>query len=179
MTGLGAVFDTARSEAIDDASAQFPSPREQETDRLDLLVPDALPTHFVPNPADRAVLQHTLCGIVKALQHHDRREGLHMLGALLSQIDVPGSMPAAVGQTGTPAKTAQVNDFDRYFRVNRIVSPDPALTLVRGLLQTATAVFDLFCRAKDLPAAEIERQTAGFLAYAHLLGRIFDRMEIQ
>lgn len=179
MTGLGAVLNTVRSDAAEDADERFPAPRAQEVDRLDLLLPDALPTHLVPDPADRALLHRTLCGIVQALQHHDRHEGLHMLRAALSQIDVPGTMPVAVGPTGTPAKAAQVNDFDGYFRVNRIVSPDPALSLVRGLLQTATAVFDLFCRAKDLPAVEMERQTAGFIAYTHLLGRIFDRMEIK
>ncbi len=179
MTGLGAVLNTVRTDPVDDANEQSPSLREKDADRLELLFPDALPTNLVPNPADRAVLHGMLCDILQALHHHDRRESLRMLGALLWQIDDPGSMPMAVGPTGTPAKTAQVNDFDSYFRVNRIVSADPALSLVRGLLQTATAVVDLFCRATDLPAAEVERQMAGFVAYTHLLGRIFDRMEIE
>lgn len=179
MTGLGAVLDAVRTEPVDVANEQSPSLREKDADRLDLLFPDALPTDLVPSPADRAVLHRMLCGILQALHHHDRRESLHMLGALLSQIDDPGSMTVTVGPTGTPAKTAQVNDFDSYFRVNRIVSADPALSLVRGLLQTATAVVDLFCCTTNLPAAEVERQMAGFVAYTHLLGRIFDRMEIQ
>jgi hypothetical protein len=113
-----------------------------------------------------------------ALQSPDRAAGLRQLDELLRGLKGMESQPAPIGETSTPVNAAQVDDFDSYFRVNRITSNDPALSLVRGLLQTARAVMSLFCRADHLSPRHVEQQIAGFIGYTHLLARTFDLGEL-
>jgi len=114
---------------------------------------------------------------VHALQLPNRTDSLRRLDNLLCGLKDAESLPASVGETGTPVAAAQVDDFDAYFRVNRITSKRPARGLVRSLLQTSHAVISLFCRS-DLPERQMQDQIAGFISYAHLLARTFELGEL-
>ena len=147
--------------------------------RLGLPLPDMLPVEVRLGEAERAVLREALTALLRALELSDHAESLKQLDALFARLG-EGSCeePARIGETGIPAGAAQVDDFDSYFRVSRIASPQPALVLVRGLVQTARAVTSLFARAPDLPEARMRQQIAGFITYAHVLARTFDLGEL-
>ncbi|WGF87878.1 hypothetical protein [Marinivivus vitaminiproducens] len=169
--------DVAASPATDH-SRRRDGGREAEP-RLELLLPDMLPSHLVPTPAERDRLEGVLTGLVKALQHPDRAVGLRRIEELLARVTVVDVRPARMADTGIPAKLEQVDDFDTYFRVDRIDSAQPASSLVRGLLQTSHAVMSLFCRSDQLPSERAEQQIAGFVSYANLLGKTFGLGRLQ
>ena len=147
--------------------------------RLGLLLPDTLPIEQSVSEAERVVLRGLLVDLLYALHLPDRAASLARLDALLLRVaDQPRGEPARIGETGIPADTALVDDFDSYFRVDRITSPQPALALVRGLVQTAHSVTSLFARATHLPEARVEQQIAGFVTYTHVLARTFDLGEL-
>ncbi len=147
--------------------------------RLGLLLPGTLPIEQGVTEAERLVLHGLLVDLLHALHLPDRAASLARLDALLLRLaDEPRGEPARIGETGIPADTALVDDFDSYFRVDRIASPQPALALVRSLVQTARAVVSLFVRATHLPEARVEQQIAGFITYTHVLARTFGLGEL-
>jgi hypothetical protein len=147
--------------------------------RLSLLLPGALPIERSLGADERAVLRGALVSLLRALEHPDRAASLPQLEALLARLpETPGGDPARISETGIPAEASHVDDFDSYFRVERIASPQPALALVRGLAQTACAVMSLFARAPHLPEARVQQQIAGFVTYTHVLARTFDLGEL-
>ena len=145
---------------------------------LDLLLPQDLPTEHALGAAERFELAGVLGGFLEALALPDRAAALTRIESLLAALGEPCASPAEVGDTGVPASTAQVEDFDSYFRVRRIASGRPAHALARSLLQTARANMSLFCRAPDLPQTRVAQQIAGFAGYARLLARTFDLGEL-
>lgn len=138
---------------------------------LDLLLPHDLPAEAAPAPQEAARIAATLRGFLAALEQPQARAA--RCRALLEQLGEGRVAPAGVGTTRIPAKTAEVEDFDRYFHVRRIACDAPVLPLLRGLLQTAAAVFALAERG-GLPPAQIGRLVAGFAAHARLLARLCD-----
>ena len=149
-----------------------------EEAKLDLLLPKDLPIEHPLNAAERLAMRHLLMRVLHALQLPDRAASLRQLDELLRNLKETEDQPARVTETSTPVNAAQVDDFDSYFRVDRITSNDPALSLVRGLLQTSRAVMALFCRADHLSPRHVEQQIAGFVAYTHLLARTFELGEL-
>lgn len=145
---------------------------------LGLLLPDMLPIEQSVGEAERAVLRRALVSLLCALELSDRAASLQQLDALLARLPDEPSAPVRIGETGMAADAAAVEDFDVYFRVERITSPQPALALVRGLAQTARAVMSLFSRAPHLPEARVQQQIAGFVTYTHILARTFDLGEL-
>lgn len=145
---------------------------------LDLLLPHDLPTDVTLDPAERAALRGMLMEFLEAVHLPDRTVGVTRIEALLAGLKAPRTHPVTVEETGTPAPAFAVTDFDGYFRVNRIASDEPALSLVRGLLQTARANLSLFSRSDHFPPERVAQQIAGFTAYAHLLARSFDLGEL-
>jgi hypothetical protein len=147
--------------------------------RLSLLLPDTLPIEQSVSEAERIVLRGALADLLHALRLTDRAASLAQLDSLLLRLaDEPGGDPARIGETGIPADAAHIDDFDSYFRVVRIASPQPALALVRGLAQTALAVMALFARAPHLPEARVQQQIDGFVTYTHVLARTFGLGEL-
>lgn len=135
---------------------------------LDLLLPGDLPARITPDAAQAALIGQVLGEFLAALDRPAARAAI--CRALLARL-ADDAIPACVGDTLIPAKTAEVEDFDRYFNVRRIASDAPGMALLRGLLQGAAGVFALAENA-DLPPAQIARQVAGFAAHARLLGRL-------
>lgn len=136
---------------------------------LDLLLPGQLPAEISPTPQEAALIAVVLPAFLRALEQPQTRAA--RCRALLAALGDGGAAPAQTGKVTIPAKPAEIEDFDRYFDVRRVASESPALPLLRGLLQTASAVFTLSDRAA-LPPSQIERQRSGFAAHARLLARI-------
>lgn len=150
---------------------------EHEHLRLDLLLPDTLPSHIALEAAERERARRLLEDILSALRLSDRHRAATTLKQLLSELADIENTPVTVVETGTPAKADHVDDFDTYFRVSRITAAQPGLSLVRGLLQTSSAVMELFARSNALKPERVEQQVDGFCVYARLLARAFDLEE--
>ncbi|ODN72173.1 hypothetical protein [Methylobrevis pamukkalensis] len=154
------------------------TPSDDEGARLQLLLPDTLPVTLDLAAADRLAMREALAELLAALALADRTAGLARIERLLSRVEDGGLRPATVTQTGTPADAAKVDDFDAYFRVDRVATDRPAFALLRGLLQTARAVIGLFGRTSDLPPQRMDQQVAGFVAWSRLLARSCDLGEL-
>lgn len=141
-------------------------------DVLALVLPDALPVELHLSDGEKAILLAALSDLVAALRA-DRAEGADRLAHLLRRLGSPDAAPARIERTGIPADVDKVMDFDQFFRVTRIASARPALSLVLGLTRTAHAVVGLFDRLDDLSEDRARQQIDGFIAYAHLLARTF------
>lgn len=145
----------------------------QETSAwLDLLLPDQLPAETALSTAERSRMHAVLGTLLEALEL-DHAASVRKLEALLLELGKPESLPAEVDTTGLPLTPFQASDFDRYFRVNRLTTGEPAVAMTRSLIQTVYAVTALFDRSKDLPAIHIRRQIEGFVSQTHLLARTF------
>lgn len=159
--------------SFDSSSTVVHSVEAEEDYFLDLMLPGDLPADLVLDTDHREILHTVLSDLLQALQL-DRPASLRRLEELLRNLEDAGTTPALIEETSIPVKPAQVSDFDRYFRVNRITAAEPALALVRSLLQTARAVMSLFCRSRDLSEARITQQIQGFISHTHLLARTFN-----
>lgn len=145
---------------------------------LDLLLPDSLPAELPLTAEDRSEMRNLLMNLLNALQTANHDDSLRRIDELLHNLRNADTQSASVEDTSIPAKAEQVEDFDRYFRINRIHSNKPALSLVRGLLQTSHAVMSLLNQADHLSQRQVQDQIAGFIAYTHLLARTFELGEL-
>lgn len=148
-------------------------PSSQETNAwLDLLLPDQLPAETSLTTAERNRMHSVLRTLLEALEL-DHAASVRKLEDLLVELGKPDGLPAAVDTTGLPLTAFQASDYDRYFRVNRLTTAEPAVAMARSLIQTVHAVTGLFDRGKDLPTIHIRRQIEGFVSHTHLLARTF------
>lgn len=132
------------------------------------MLPGDLPATVSPDAAQAALIGQVLGDFLAALDRPTARAATCRM--LLARLADHATL-ASVGDTLIPAKTAEVEDFDRYFNVRRIHSDSPGVALLRGLLQGAAGVFALAENAA-LPPAQMTRQVAGFAAHARLLARM-------
>ncbi len=139
---------------------------------LDLLLPEALPAEISLDPSEKTRLHDLLSSLLAALAL-DHRERLPIIEELLLRAVPTKITPAEVAISGIPLTAFQAIDYDRYFRVNRFASDEPALSMVRGLLQTVLAVTHLFCKAEDLSETRVRQQIDGFSTQTRLLARTF------
>lgn len=172
--GLDIAEDTATLDRAVEEPDLYPERRTDPNGNaiLELIAPDTLPAGLDLPDAEKEVLHAMLCDLVAALRMN-RQEGTERLALLLQRIGSPETSPAQVERTGIPADADKVTDFDQFFRVSRVVSTRPALSLVKGLARTAHAVVQLFDRLDDLSEDRARQQIDGFVAYAHLLARTF------
>lgn len=148
-------------------------PLSKETNAwLDLLLPDQLPAETALTTAERSRM-HALLGTLLEALELDHAASVKKLDELLVELGKPESRPAEVDTTGLPLTPFQASDYDRYFRVNRLTTGEPAVAMARSLIQTVHAVTALFDRGKDLPTIHIRRQIEGFVSHTHLLARTF------
>lgn len=139
---------------------------------LDLPPPQDLPAELSLTEAEADSLRDALAALLRALEDSDPQQRIVLIRILMQDIGPSRGTAIEPKATSIPASRDEVADFDRYFGVRRIQGDAPARALFRGLLQTAAGVLELAERSMDLPPAQIERQIAGFAAYARLLGRV-------
>jgi len=86
------------------------------------VLPDALPVELHLSDDEKAAVRVMLSDLVAALQTN-RVDGAAQIARLLRRLGAPDA---------TPANIDKVMDFDQFFRVTRIASARPALSLVLG-----------------------------------------------
>lgn len=139
---------------------------------LDLPIPDGLPAETPLGEPEKRHMHGVLSGLLDALAL-DHPANIERLDALLADLGKAEGDKPDIDTTGLPITTFQATDYDRYFRVNRQSVAEPAIAMVRSLLQTVRAVMHLFARSQQLPALHVRRQVEGFESHAHLLARTF------
>lgn len=149
-----------------------------EPEFLDLLLPQDLAHEMPLEGSEQLQTRAVLSGILHALSLTNPAETLERLQAILTSLEHDAPATAYPGATQIPAKSEQVRDFDRYFKVNRVSSSKPALPMLRSHLQTCTAVLSLCQRSEAFPEEHVARQLAGFIDYTHLLARVFGVADI-
>lgn len=139
---------------------------------LDLPLPDRLPAETPLSEMEKRRMHGVLSGLLEALAL-DHPANIGRLDALLADLGEAANERPEIDTTGLPLTPFQATDYDRYFRVNRQSTGEPAVAMVRSLVQTVRAVTQLFARSKELPAVHVRHQAEGFESHAHLLARTF------
>ncbi|MER0239559.1 hypothetical protein [Fulvimarina sp. MAC8] len=169
--------ETSVEGEIDEIEALAPSPAAREAgtaehDCLDLMLPHELPTRLDLSTAESEALRPLLEGVLDALSlDHPKR--LAKLDELLSHLAPSRSAKLEARHAGIPLTSEQTQDYDRYFRVRRVSSENPAAALVRSLVQTVRAVTELYGQSHSLSATARQEQDRGFAEHARLLARSF------
>ena len=154
-----------RSEQSSETGRDVPSSRPAV---LDLMLPNDLPADLAPGPQEAGQIAQTLSSFLAALDQPDRAARCR---ELLASLGDGSGTTAQIVATAIPAKTDEVEEFDNYFNVRRVTADTPALSLLRGLLQTSSAVLSLAERGTLSPSL-VERQVHGFATYGRILGRV-------
>lgn len=139
---------------------------------LDLPLPDVLPAEMLLDEVDKRRMHGALSGLLEALAL-DHPANIERLDALLADLGEAGGERPEIDTTGLPITPFQATDYDRYFRVNRQSADEPAVAMVRSLVQTVRAILQLFARSRDLPEIHMSHQMKGFESHTHLLARTF------
>lgn len=149
---------------------------ENEFDiELDLLVPWDIPIDCQLDTEAKEKLSEVLTIFLFALQETSITVMLSKIAIALESLDKIETTPAIFDKTKTPLKAWEVQDYDRYFKINRIQTNEPEVALVEGLLIN-TQTFILLCQqcGDRLDTEQIELQKQGFISYARLLARNFN-----
>ena len=142
--------------------------------KLDLLIPGDIPINRQLDTEVKEKLSKVLTIFLLAIEETSTVVSLSKIAHALESLDKIETRSAAIDKTETPLKNWEVEDYDRYFKINRIQTDRPELALVRGLLIN-TQTFLLLCKnyRDRLDPQQIELQKQGFIAYAQLLARNF------
>ncbi|MEM0982178.1 MAG: hypothetical protein AAGH78_18155 [Cyanobacteria bacterium P01_H01_bin.58] len=141
---------------------------------LELLVPWELPLdqHLAKN--ERSRVDQALQQLLKALAESSPRQSLRMINDALTDLGDIETQVADIESTKTSLKTWEVEDYDRYFQVNHVHTPQTAICLVKGLLITCQQFMEICLQIPELDAQQVQLQKQGFVSYIHLLLRTFD-----
>ncbi|MVA25106.1 hypothetical protein V6582_01530 (plasmid) [Agrobacterium vitis] len=152
------------------ASGQMEAPADDGW--LDLPLPDWLPAETPLSEIEKRRMHGVLSGLLEAIEL-DHLEITERLDALLAELGKAAGERPKIETAGLPLTAFQVTDYDRYFRVNRQSEEEPAVAMVRSLVQTVRAVTQLFARSPELSVVHVRHQMEGFESHAHLLARTF------
>ncbi|MBF2714661.1 hypothetical protein [Agrobacterium vitis] len=152
------------------ASAPMEAPADDGW--LDLPLPDWLPAETPLSEVEKRRMHGVLSGLLEAIKL-DHPQITAQLDALLTELGKAAGERPEIETAGLPLTPFQATDYDRYFRVNRQSAEEPAVAMVRSLIQTVRAVTQLFARSPDLPVVHVRHQMEGFESHAHLLARTF------
>ncbi len=145
-----------------------------DTLQLDLLVPWELPVERELNQFNQIKLTKALTELLKALAESDIQSGIVILENAIISLEVYDTFTPDVTSTNTALKYWEVEDFDIYFQVRHVQTPEPEICLVQGLLLTCQAFLYLSQGDNSLiDINQLELQREGFKNYAYLLGRVF------
>ncbi|MEO1800670.1 MAG: hypothetical protein AAFR62_09635 [Cyanobacteria bacterium J06629_2] len=149
---------------------------ENEFDsELDLLIPGDMPIAHSLNPQTAEKLSRALGIFLQALRETSASDALREIDRAIKCLGEIEITPADIANTKTFLKSKEVRDYDRYFKINRIQTPEPEIALVKGLL-TNTQTFISLCQqcGDRLDSEQVAIQQQGFVTYAKLLARNFN-----
>ncbi|MEM9446194.1 MAG: hypothetical protein AAGA18_12680 [Verrucomicrobiota bacterium] len=140
---------------------------------LNLLPPRNLPTslsaNYCPNEQEKLLRGLELFKI--ALRAEKSEAGLEKINEVLGLLEEETSSQEI---TDPPPSTTEsdVDIFDHYFDVTRAQTKTPFPTLLRSIITSAKAFFDLIISVPELNPHHIKIQKEGLLSYADLFERM-------
>lgn len=149
--------------------------------QLYLLVPWDLPLEQDLSEVHQVKLSQALKQLLQALEEPSHQKALMLIEQELANLDLDGVFPATSSTTKTPLKSWEVQDFDQYFMVSHVKTPEPAFCVVWSLL----AAYQNFLmldgatqsEAQQSPSpfdpTQVKQLKAGLKSYAYLLVRVF------
>lgn len=149
-------------------------PPNASTSGLYLIVPWELPIEQQLCEADKAKICKALNQLLQALKQTSHQKALATVNQGLANLNLVDVSPAQASSTKTPLKLWEIEDFDKYFGVIHVQTPEPAVCLVTSVLvayQTFLALNDYSSRFNP---DQVELQKRGFESYARLLARVFN-----
>ena len=145
---------------------------------LDLLIPSDIPLDSQLDTKTEEKLQEVLNFLLQSLEATDVEISLSKVDFALKLIGKLEVSDVEITSTATSLKDWEVEDYDRYFKINRIQTPDPEIALVRGVLMVTKNFFLLYQEYGDrIDTAQVQIQIQGLIQYTYLLARIF-KLEI-
>lgn len=140
--------------------------------QLELLVPWELPLERELSQSNQIKLTKALTELLIALAESNVEQGIVTLENAIAELEIYDTFTAEVTSTNTTLKYWEVEDFDNYFRIRHVQTPEPEICLVHGLMVACQAFLHL--SMKDfLNINQLNLQREGFRANAYLFGRVF------
>ena len=173
------IADRAEEQSVKDNLNNSP---ERSPETLDLLVPWDIPLACQLGEPIKQQISASLQSLLQALDNPNFSEAQIQIHQILTSLPIPETQPAQVKSTKTALSTADVEDYDIYFRVNHVQTiPNQtdrdeatALSLTQGLLTNCHKFITLCCTTPTLAPQHITQQKQGFISYIHLLTRVFN-----
>lgn len=147
-------------------------PHNPLSPQLELLVPWDLPTQTMEG--DREA-QAALLQLLQALHTDNLDQAMQWVNQAMAELSSISTHPAQVTTTKLPLKYWEIEDFDTYFNVCHIQTAQPAIALVKGLLQTCYIFLQTVNFSTQIDNHQVNLQRLGFIAYAQLLLRMVNQ----
>ncbi|MEL4894889.1 hypothetical protein [Crocosphaera sp. Alani8] len=141
---------------------------------LELLVPWDLPTEQQLNEQDRENLTKILDNFLRVLERPCHEKELISLDKILVSLEAIEVSALESISTKSHLEDWEITDYDKYFDVRRVESAKPAFSILKGIVSTYHAFLLLYHQNQHLDSHQIELQKQGFIAFAHLIIRVYD-----
>ncbi|MEL6437830.1 MAG: hypothetical protein AAFQ80_01045 [Cyanobacteria bacterium J06621_8] len=143
--------------------------------KLELLSPEDIPLESQLGGEVKEQLTGILISFLKALKKSSADQALSEITNLLEYLDTIKTTSVKINRTQASLKNCEIEDYDRFFKINRVQTSQPGIALVKGLLLNTQTFISLCqqCGAR-LDSQQVELQKQGLIAYARLLARNFN-----
>lgn len=142
--------------------------------QLNLPIPWDIPLDYRLEPIQQQKLTKSLKLLLESLSLDSIDKSLTKNQQAIACLGIVTMQSVEVEQTKTFLKTWEVQDYDNYFKINRVRSTEPAAILVQSLLVNCRAFFLLCKNNKQLDKNQIKIQKQGFISYVYLIARNFN-----
>ncbi len=146
----------------------------QQISQLALLVPWELPIDKKLSDRNKIKLTKVLGELSRALTDIDVKQSIVTFSKVIADLEIYETFTPEETLTNTTLKYWEVEDFDVYFDVRHVQTPEPEFCLVQGLLLTCQRFLDLSqIDISLIDIHQLELQREGFKAYIQLIARVF------
>lgn len=153
----------------------IPPMNQPVSNPLELLVPWDLPTEQRLPTGDRIRVEQALQFFLRALHEPSPTTALDQVEQAIAVLGQITTEVTQIQSTKTALKQPQIEDYDQYFEVTHVQSPDPIGCIIRSLLVTYQRLLQIWQTDRvQFEPHQIELQKQGFISYVHLLARILD-----
>ena len=144
-----------------------------ETQQLNLLVPDELPTNNELSEANKEKVFLSLNLALESLDSDCQEQAIAQVNQALMILGTADTLPNDIPIEGT-RKRREALDYDNYFNVNHVKSQEPEIFLVSSILIAYQRFLLLGHNCNKFDSHNIEIQRQGFRTYCKLLSRVFN-----
>ena len=146
---------------------------KMETQLLNLLIPDELPTQHELSEANKEKVARSLTLTLQSLDLDSQEQAIVQVNQALTILGTADILPNDFLIKGTK-KYRDVLDYDSYFNINHVKSQEPEICLVRSIVVAYRSFLLLSHQSNKFNSENIEIQRQGFRTYCHLLSRVFN-----